>query len=154
MKNLTAMILLAAVPLAEVEDGSKWTGGGGSETVTVNVEQHSTMGTVGVTFSDSDGAAPEVTGTPGANSSSSAPTCEESPEASPPGANNGYRCNKGKVQRKNDRGEWVNMRKKKDPTKMPGGGNLPSAFPYSPVPWGIGNTVTSLPFPPSVPPGP
>lgn len=154
MKQLVAMFILAAAPLAEVEDGSKWTGGGGDETVTVDVDQHSTMGTVSVTYTDSNGASPSTTGTPGANSSSSNPTCEEAGEAGPPGGSEEYRISGGKVQRKNDRGDWVNMRKKKDPTKMPGGGNLPSAFPYTPAPWGIGNTVTSLPFPPAVPPGP
>jgi len=95
----------------EVGDGTRWTGGGGDETVTVNVTQHSSANSASVTFTDSNGTSPAASGTLGPNSSEENPTATESGEGRTPGAEGEtYRVKEGKPQRKGSDGVWRNMK--------------------------------------------
>lgn len=122
---LAALVMLGSLQAVaqggdEVKDGSTWSGG--DVTVTVDVEQHSSTNTVTVTFTDAEGTSPAAAGTPGESSSEEDPTAAESGSASTPGEDGtSYRVHGGKVQRKNEDGQWVNMRQK---TKKDAGGSI------------------------------
>ena len=122
---LAALVMLGSLQAVaqggeEVKDDSTWSGG--DVTVTVDIEQHSSANTVTVTFTDAEGTSPAAQGTPGESSSESAPTASDSGTATTPGEDGtSYRISDGKVQRKNDDGQWVNMRRK---TKKDAGGSI------------------------------
>lgn len=108
LRIAAALIGLAVSAVAEVPNGSIWIGGG--HTTTVGVELTGpTSNTVTVTFTDDGVTSNGVDGTPGAGSSASTPTAEESDEVG------GRRVHNGKAQYKGSDGVWRNMRKQKEP---------------------------------------
>lgn len=112
MKKLASILMLlglASQAAAEVPDDSTWVLG--DKTVTVDVEAVPTANDVTVTFTSGGDSSTPVTGTPGASSTGSDPTCEESPAGSANGDD--FRCHNGKTQVKGEDGTWKNMRKKR-----------------------------------------
>lgn len=94
-----------------VPDGSTWTDGQGN-TVTVDITSNPTVNTVTVVVTHGNASSYATVGTPGDNSSVSAPTCQLTPSMNVGGR--GYRCKGSKLQRAHTRSDgthyWTNMR--------------------------------------------
>lgn len=122
---LPTLLALAGPALAsgEVADGSTWTNSDGSATVSVDVTQNSSANDASVTFTDGGGStSTSVTGTLGPSSSEDHPTVTDSGQAST--TEGTFRVHDGKVQEKNDQGDWVDWREKKPKKKQGADGSL------------------------------
>lgn len=120
---LLLSFFFGSIVSAQVGDGSEWTGGGGDETVTVNVTQNSLSNDATVSYTDSNGTSGNATGTLGPGSSQANPNVSDAGQANTPTEYNPdgsvknpgdtYKVDGGAVYRKKADGTWAKMKKKK-----------------------------------------
>ena len=119
---IPAFLALAGLAQAQVADGSTWSFADGEGPATVDVVANPD-GSVTVQVTDGTGFTPATPGTAGANSTPDDPTCNRAPARDTNSPNpNSFRVNpdrngKGKLQKKNARGKWVNGTKTKKPKR-------------------------------------